>query len=174
MEPTQSSIDYIRCITWSKIKFSTDSSFTLFLALPKTSDEPEGVVIDLIAYRDTRYCPIFNLTKLLKECETMKRNGDNDMIFRFESGQLLTMSKMNILLKNIKQIHFPDKAYNWTCHSFRSGLPSYMSSKPDLFSEEDIKVTCRWKGISFKRYTRTRGIAQRTIMTRVHNSLLKN
>ena len=172
LEPTQSSIDLIRCITWSKIKFLSSDSYTIFLALPKTSEEEEGVIIDLFAYEDSRYCPMFNLNKLLKLCEKIDRNKDNDMLFRFESGVLLTMSKMNILLKKLKELHFPDKQYHWTCHSFRSGLPSYMASKPDLFTEEDIKGTCWWRGISFKRYTRTKGIAQRSIMKRVHDSLL--
>ena len=97
------------------------------MALPKTSEDEEGVVIDLISFSDQRYCPIYNLNKLLKECEKRGRNGDNDMLFRFETGQLLTMSKMNILLKNLKEIHFPDKHFNWTCHSFSSDLLCHLN-----------------------------------------------
>ena len=78
---------------------------------------------------------------------------------------------MNSLLEKCLRPYFPHPNVKFACHSFCSGLP--MSANPHLFSEEDIMTSCRWKAISYKRYTRLRGFKQRNILGRVQKLLQK-
>ena len=170
---SESNLDLIRAVTWNKLKFSTEENYTLFVPIPKTSEEKEGFIVDILSYSDLRYCPVNFINKLFDQCEALNKARANDMLFVLADGTLLNMRFMNSLLEKCLRPFFPDPNIKFTCHSFRSGLPSLMSANPHLFSEEDIMTSCRWKSNSCKRYTRLRGFKQRNILGRVQKLLQK-
>lgn len=169
----ENSLDLIRAVTWDKLNFSSEQNYTLFVPIPKTSEEKEGFIVDILSYSDSRYCPINYINILFNQCEALNKARANDLLFVLADGTLLNMRFMNILLEKCLRPYFSDPNVKFSCHSFRSGLPSLMSANPHLFSEEDIMTSCRWKSNSCKRYTRLRGFKQRNIMGRVHKLLQK-
>jgi hypothetical protein len=168
LEKEQNSIDVIRVITWEKIKPLQETDLTIFLAVPKTSEQPEGVVVDIFSFEDKRYCAVDHLHKLYRLCREQGLGKPADCVFKLFSGDILTTSKMNYHLKKLLKPFLPEGQCSYSCHSFRAGLPSFMASLPDVFTEQDIQVTCRWKSEACRRYTRLHGIAQRRVMEKIH------
>ncbi len=168
-----SAIDLIRCITWGKIKIITDTHYTIFYAVPKCSETPQGTVVDIYKFSDQNYCPIFNLDVLYKACRKMGRGKNYDAAFLMDNGDYFSTSKMNHFLKLYLKPFFSNLSCNYTCHSFRAALPSFMASHPEIFSVNDIKDTCRWKSDTVHRYTRLHGIAQNRVLKRVYSNISK-
>ena len=61
---SESSLDLIRAVTWNKLKFSSEENYTLFVPIPKTLEEKEDFIVDILSYSDLRYCPINFINKL--------------------------------------------------------------------------------------------------------------
>lgn len=130
-------------------------------------------MLDLFSFEDSRYCPIFNLDKLHDLCWSRKKGQNSDCAFLWESGIPLTLSVMNDYLESLLAPFLKNSHCKYSCHSFRSGLPSFMASHPDTFSELDIQTSGRWGSTVVKRYCRTKGIATKTIMKKIHKKLKK-
>lgn len=171
----QSSIDYIRTITWGKVNIISESQITILIAIPKTTESHSkaGHVIDLFAFSDKRYCPLFNLDKLHDFSLTKNRGDNDDCAFLWESGHMLTMGNMNYYLDFLLAPYLKDVKCNYSCHSFRAGLPSLMANNPSIFSEEDIMQVGRWSSPAVKRYLRVKGVANSRIMNKIHSVLRK-
>ncbi len=173
LENNNSAIDLIRCITWGKIKKISNDHYTLFYAVPKFSENSQGTIIDIFKFDDKTYCPIFNLNVFYTTCRKLGRGQNSDVAFMMDDGNAFSTSKMNYYLKLYLKPFFPDIICNYTCHSFRGALPSYMASNPHIFSETDIKDSCRWKSETVRRYTRLHGITQNRVLKRVYSNISK-
>ena len=107
--------DPIWGLAWDNIKVIGDDHLCVVSKLPKTSEDPRGHVIDLIALNQSKsLCPVYNVYKL------MRMNGPlylDDPVFRLKSGKMLTMKLMNDMLKKYLKPLFPQAVF--TCHSFR-------------------------------------------------------
>ena len=169
----QSSIDFIRAITWGKVNLLADNHITILIAIPKVTEDhsPEGHVIDLFSFDDSRYCPVYNLDKLHDFCLAKNKGENCDCAFLWQSGHILTLRVMNEYLNTFLSPFLGDLNCKYSCHSFRSGLPSFMANHPSEFSEEDIMCTGRWTSPVVKRYLRVKGVSQKKIMKKIHKVL---
>ncbi len=171
-----STVDLIRALTWSKVKIRDSSHFTVLIVRPKVTDKasPVGQVLDLWAYPDdNRYCPIFFLNRLHDLYWSQGKGKDEDLIFQWSSGVPVTLAAINTYLANLLTPKFNNPAVKFTCHSFRAGLPSMMATNPELFSEEDCRISGGWQSDVVRRYTRQHGIAQGRVIKKFQRFLKK-
>lgn len=153
-----------------------DEHFTILILLPKVTEveSPSGSVLDLFSFKDNRYCPINYLKKLheLSWCKNRGRNDNN--VFEWESGKIVTLASINSYLNKLLQPRFPHFNAKFSAHSFRAGLPSMMATSPDDFSEADCQLAGRWRSNTVRRYTRQHGIAQSKVIKKFQNFLSRN
>ncbi len=170
-----SSVDYIRILTWSKIRRISHDHFTVLILRPKVNDKdsPIGHVLDIWAYDDKRYCPIHQLLKLHDISWGKGRGQNDDVVFLWQNDVPLTLRAINKYLATLLTPHFNNPLVKFSAHSFRSGLPSMMATEPDLFSEEECKLSGRWNSNTVRRYQRQHGIAHGKVMKKFHSLLKK-
>ena len=157
-------------MSWDKFK-PLGKDMTVLIPLPKVTEVPEGLVLNLFQFSDQRYCPVTHINKLYKVCRESGRAKKKDLAFEMSSGVCLSMRVMNKYLTDLLPPLMPGLACKYSCHSFRAGLPSLMASMPEYFSENDVKISGRWASTSSRRYTRLGGIAQRNVIKKVHRVL---
>ena len=163
-------VDPFRVITWSKIKRLSNDQLLVDLVMPKTSEAPEGVVVDIFRYPgEVAMCPVENLDYLIEMVKSRKILELEDAVFLLSDGKMLTTTYMNHLLKVFLKPFFPDVLFS--THSFRAGLPSHMATKPEVFSLQDAMLGGRWKSDTVKRYQRLHGVAQKQIISKFHKVL---
>ena len=106
--------DSVRGISWEKMKF-VEGTLVIHARLPKCSEDRFGKAVNFLQYETNRsLCPVFNAFKLIK----MSANLTNlTPVFKLSNGKLLTMAKMNSILKAHLSPIFPSA--HFTCHSFR-------------------------------------------------------
>ena len=169
------SIDYIRILTWSKIRRKTHDHFTVLILRPKVNDKdsPIGHVLDIRAYDDKKYCPIHQILKLHDLCWLKGVGKNEDIVFLWENGVPLTLKAVNKYLASLLTPHFNNPLVKFSAHSFRSGLPSMMATQPDLFSDEECRLSGRWNSNTVRRYQRQHGIAHGRIMKKFHAFIKK-
>ena len=170
MSLNTSSFDPFRCITWAKIKRLNQNQLLIDLVIPKSSEVPEGTVVDIFRYSgDKSMCPVENIDFLIKMVSKLRGLNLNDPVFQFDNGNMMTPKFMNELLKEYLKPLFPDVQFS--SHSFRAGIPSHMAANPELFSVEDSMIGGRWTSDTVKRYQRLHGVAQRNIFSKFHGFL---
>ena len=169
LSPKIRQFDPITDLTWQKIRVEEpDKHFLITNMLPKVSEDPKGDVVDIFSFEaDPRFCPITQLNKLMNM--TPLNTKKKDPVFRFNNGTMLTPSKMNAILKQYLQPHFPEAVF--TGHSFRAGLASLIACHPEYFSENDAKLVGRWRSDTVKKYQRTKGISNKAAHNRVKQFL---
>ena len=168
---TSSAYDPVRLITWKKFREVSSDNVSMFIAIPKVSDDSRGVVVDMFTFKDPSLCPVQNLKTLLNMSMAKGLNSESSPVFMMESGKLLTKEFMNQLLKSLLLPYFPASPGAWSCHSFRAGAASHMAAHPELFTAEEVRLQGRWKSETYLRYCRLTGIAQRSLFSKFQNSL---
>ncbi len=164
------SFDPFRCITWAKIKRLNQNQLLIDLVVPKSSEVPEGTVVDIFRYPgDKSMCPIENIDFLIKMVLKLRGLDLNKPVFQFDNGSMMTPKFMNEKLNEFLKPLFPNVQFS--SHSFRAGIPSHMAANPELFSVEDSMIGGRWTSNTVKRYQRLHGAAQRNIFSKFHNFL---
>ena len=166
-------IDTVRAIFWSKILSHTPDHFTIYVALPKVTEDERagGHFVELQSFSDRRYCPIDKLKALHEKCWERGRGRNEDLVFVWSSGKQITSQCINKMLEQLLRPFFPDPIIRFSSHSFRAGITSHMASEPDSFTESDCKVIGRWKSDAVKRYQRMRGIAHGRAIKKFHTFL---
>ena len=157
-------------LTWDKVFMPNSNQLTISIKFPKAMKQGSSDAVDVYRYIDTNYCPVYQLCSLYNAARTSGVFYPNDLIFRLQSGNLLTMSLLNKILRNVMSEFF-DGNHSFSCHSFRAGIPSHMASQPQYFNEEEIKVIGRWSSDAFSRYTRLTGISRQIALTKFHQFL---
>ena len=168
LSKTTKRFEPISGFSWGKVHVHEPGHLIITNLLPKCSEDPGGETVDLFTFTaDPRCCPVQNLDKLMNM--TKLGTKDEDPIFRFNNGDLLTTSKMNAILSQYLTQHFPEgKFYG---HSFRSGLASLIAAHPEYFTENDAKLVGRWRSDAVKKYQRTKGVAVKETFERVNTFL---
>ena len=164
----------LKCIkpfTWERVQILSNTNYVIFIALPKCSIDPRGYSIDLFAYKNSSYCPLRNIDKVLKQGRSTYEIEYSSPVFILKSGKLLTKQFMNNLLKQLLTPYFPANLGTFSCHSFRAGVASLMASCPESFTEDDTKLAGRWESNAYKRYTRLTGIAQQKSFLKLNSFL---
>ena len=158
-------------LTWNKVFKPEEGQLTLTVKFPKIMNQGTGSqAVDIYRYMDTNYCPIFQLASLYNMAKDQKNVNAYHNVFELESGKMLTMPFMNLIIRNIMSKFF-NGAHRFSCHSFRAGVPSWMAANPHLFDEQEIKVIGRWSSQAYLRYTRLSGITRGFAIQKIHTSL---
>ena len=150
-----------RILTWEKVQFKNDKEIIIYLAHPKHAKRQNGVICDVFSFPIPLYCPIANLKLLARMQRSLGRTDPKSPCFTLDNGELLTMSKMNSMLKKMLNNFIDPKYGAISCHSFRSAIPSIMSAHPTVFSEEEITLQGDWHSESYRHYTRHMGIGRK-------------
>ena len=165
------SVDMVRAISWSKIHFHTKDHFTIYVALPKVTEDVRagGHFVDLRSFSDLRYCPIDKVKSLHDRCWRDGKGKNEDLVFVWASGRPITTACINKFLEQLLRPFFPTPHIKFTAHSFRAGITSHMASEPDSFTESDCKIVGRWQSDAVKRYQRLRGISHGKAIKKFHS-----
>ena len=156
-------------LTWQRIFKPNSNQLTISVKLPKVMRQGQSDPVDVYKYLDTKYCPVSQLLTLRNLMHESNRFNPTDLIFRLASGQLLTMTILNKILRSTMGLFF-DGTHSFSCHSFRAGLPSTMAALPETFNETEIKIIGRWSSDTYQRYTRFGGIAREISIGKIHDS----
>ena len=165
--------DTFRILTWNRVRALSDDHLVLILKLPKVSENPSGIVVDLIAFEELpQYCPVLNLKILGKMKLDAGLEVDNDdPIFMRKNGKLITQQFLNQVLESLLRPYFPDFAGKWTCHSFRAAMPASMATAPEKFNEIETKISGGWDSKAVDRYTRLIGEGRKKVAKKFHKFL---
>ena len=141
-------------LTWADVRF-TDSPDSILMRLkqPK-SGEKEGEFVDLFTFSGYNCCPVAALRELRDQQIAAGTYHPSLPVFRFKSGANLTTAHFNKVLANLLSDLCSPGNNTITCHSFRSGIPSIVSTFPDLATSDLIKGWGRWKSECYTLYTR--------------------
>jgi hypothetical protein len=75
--------------------------------------------------------------------------------FTLENGKILTQKEFNKQLKIWALAHTSaDFVKRLTGHCFRSAIPTILAARPDILSEEDIKIWGWWSSEAFAIYAK--------------------
>jgi hypothetical protein len=107
----------------------------------------------------------------LKALKSLSSGCDNFPVFTFENGTFLTNQKLNAVIRFFLEKRIGKRAANYSCQSFRGGLPSALASKPSIENDGSIKKWGRWMSDAFERYTRLDHIAKKAIFEKFVNAL---
>jgi hypothetical protein len=152
-------------LTWNDVKFE-DDKILLHIKNPKISTS-QGDFIDLYMYKDSSYCPfscMLNLKNMTVDSELYKSHNP---VFSFANGRNLTSKNFNPILQKLLFPHLGMAAYEYSGHSFRPALPSYMAMFPELISKEEIKAQGHWKSSVFELYTRLKKVEKKKLFEKI-------
>jgi hypothetical protein len=157
-------------LTWRDVAVSGKDSLLIRVKQPKTGIK-DGEYIDLFSFKGYGCCPVKALYALhRKQMEAGIFELDSP-VFRFRSKKNLTGSWLNKVLADL----LSDVCYKGenaiTCHSFRAGVPSCLSSFPDLATNDDIKGWGRWQSDCYEGYTRMKLPQRMKIFSKISAAL---
>ena len=92
-------------------------------------------------------------------------------VFRFKSGANLTAAHFNKVLASLLSDICAQGGNTISCHSFRSGIPSLISTFPDLATSDLIKGWGRWKSECYTLYTRLQLCQRSNIFDKIATAL---
>jgi hypothetical protein len=154
LAPEETRHDPSTTLTWHDVRITSSSSLLIRLKFPKSGEQCE--FLDIFQFPGYQCCPVqalHHLKVLQKQAGVLQAAAP---VFRFGSGANLTQAKLNSALMSL----LPDLCAPGTdaisCHSFRAGIPSLLSTHPDIVSNDMIKGWGRWQSDCYTRYTRLR------------------
>ena len=159
-------------LSWKKVFKPNTNQLTITVKFPKSMKDGSSDAVNVYRYMDENYCPVTQLCKLYNIAIDLGKFDPNDLIFRLQSGALLTTTILNKILRNVMS-NFFDGNHSFSCHSFRAGVPSHMAALPNIFNESEIMVMGRWTSDAFARYTRLNGFAREIALSKLQNVLNK-
>ena len=160
----------VSALKWERVLEPSSNKLTISIRFPKTVKQTGAQAVDIYKYMDTNYCPVYQLIKVYNLNLAKGGVQPGNLVFRLESGFMLTMPRLNNVLRNTMSMFF-DNRHRFSCHSFRAGIPSMMASQPHLFNEQEIMVNARWNSDAFHAYTRLSGISRDISIKKIHESL---
>jgi len=166
----ESKFDPTTTLSWNDIEFFENDRILIHLKNPKIRSK-EGQYVDLYSYGNSSFCPMSSLTILKHmtiEKELWKKENP---VFCFENGKNLTIKSFNEILQKLLYPHMGERAFEYSCHSFRPSLPSYMAMYPEFISKDDIKSQGRWKSSTFEIYTRLKRAEKRKLFEKIMKAL---
>jgi len=126
--------------------------------------------VELFRFGHEKFCPVKAVLNLMKEQKICGIFDPKQPVFRFRSGKNLTVSGMSAILKGFtKKGKLAGRRI--TASSFRSGVPSDMEGRPDLFSDLHIKGWGRWESGAYRRYMKCAHARKREIFARLSQLL---
>lgn len=157
-------------LTWADVQLTPSNSFLIRIKQPK-SGEKEGEYVDIFAFSGYNCCPVKALKKL-KDLQISAGVFDpKKPVFTFASGAFLTPSRFNCILSTLLADICVPGVDTISCHSFRAGIPSLLSTFPDLATSDLIKGWGRWASDCYTRYTRLQLPQRERIFSKIASAL---
>jgi len=126
--------------------------------------------VELFAFKDEKICPVRAISELMRIQKESQIFDAEKPVFRFKSGKNLTVFGMSAILKELtKSGELAGKRLTSSC--FRSGVPSDMEGRPDLFTDLHIKGWGRWESGAYRRYMKCAHARKREILARLSQLL---
>ena len=94
-------------------------------------------------------------------------------MFTFKSGKFLTKAKMNKCLAEILK-DFVSDSHKITGHSFRSAIPTALSSQPDSQTATVIQEWGGWVSSSFENYSKSERERRKYLFEEIKNYLFRD
>ncbi len=134
-------------LVWSDVIFHDTQSVTITIRHPK-SNKAGGERVDVFKFAGHNCCPV----KALLTLQKLRRAMPHEPVFAFSETEYLSKKQFNNMVSSLLCKHIPDC---WILgHSFRAGIPSALSTVPDLVTPEEIQAWGRWASDSYKTYTK--------------------
>jgi hypothetical protein len=149
LSPSENNFNPVDTLLWNDIEFSKNSAL-VHIKVPKNRNA-KGEYVDIFRFEKYGCCPLAALEKLKS---IRNSSAENEPVFKFSSGKLLTQSSMNTCLKVLLKPHLGGEAGFVSGHSFRAAIPSALACHPNIARCEDIKQWGRWSSDSYLLYTR--------------------
>jgi hypothetical protein len=162
---TEHKFDPTSTLTWRDLNFGNEK-ILLHIKNPKIKNA-QGDFIDLYKCEGSSYCPVSSILNLRKMAIEEKILNLDEPVFCFANGKNLTVKNFNVILRELLFPHMGTAASEYSCHSFRPSLPSYMAMFPELISKEEIKKQGRWKSSTFELYTRLKSSEKRKLFEKI-------
>jgi hypothetical protein len=134
-------------LVWSDVIFHDDISVTVTIRHPK-SNKAGGERVDVFKFAGHNCCPV----KALLTLQKLRRAMPHEPVFAFSDTEYLSKKQFNNVVSSLLCKHIPDCRI--LGHSFRAGIPSALSTIPDLVTPEEIQAWGRWASNSYKAYTK--------------------
>lgn len=143
----EQSYDPLTTLLWEDIQ-QVGEALRIHVRFPKVFASG-GVFVDIFPLKDVTICPVQCL-------KSLRKSGvkDNDPVFKFGSGKLLTPAQFNKSLKDVLSLVLKPDENKYTSHSFRAAIPSALAENPMLASREELMLWGRWDSSAYMRYTR--------------------
>jgi len=152
-----------KTITWETISLLPDGKMLIYIPSPKTSVGNKGLPITLSRNPDSRFCPVHHMSKL----RTFYNNSGP--VFRYLSGKLFTPSALNKILKETSRLAGVPGDAQYSCHSLRAAIPTYIASNPSSFSYNELLAAGRWRSTAAHAYVRCDLQASDKLSKKVYN-----
>jgi integrase len=163
------SFDKKSTLCWNNVKFLDRNEVLLFIPSTKTS-KCKGEFLDVFPTSDST-CPV-NALRRLMAIQLEKNVFDmNKPVFIFSSGKCLTTRQLNQVLKDMLSDLYEPGLNQISCHSFRSALPTFLNTKPNLFTKVEIQQQGRWKSDSYQLYLKLHRDSRRELFNKIRTAL---
>lgn len=165
----ENNFDSSTTLLWKHAYFLENGEIMLSVPYAKSTGF-KGAFLYVFPIPNDSICPATALYDLKALTICNKLFNSNSPVFQFKSGKLLTTSKVNEMLKFLLA-DFMDSTISFTCHSFRSALPSAFATLKKGVSNDDLKDWGNWNSDCYKKYTKRERDSKRAMFSRIINHL---
>ena len=167
LSPQENSFSPKDTLLWKDVSFLSPSHLIVHIKTPK-SRMPDGEFIDIFEFSGHNVCPVRSLCRLR---DSLSHVDQNSPVFRFSSGQLLTLNRVNSILPQLLSTHLDADSGCITGHSFRAAIPAILAKHPDVANSSDIMGWGRWKSEAYLSYTRLKLKQKQDAFTKITDLL---
>ena len=172
LSPYEKNFDPSTTLLWENVKFCENNDILVLVPYSKTTGF-QGKLLDLYPIESKALCPTAALKRLKKLSITDNIFADKKPGFTFKSGKFLTKAKMNKCLAEILK-DFVSDSHKITGHSFRSAIPTALSSQPDCQTATVIQEWGGWVSSSFENYSKSERERRKYLFEEIKNYLFRD
>jgi hypothetical protein len=113
--------------------------------------------VDVFKFAGHGCCPV----KASLMLQRLRGAIPHEPVFAFSQTEYLSKKQFNDIVSGLLCKHIPDCRI--LDHSFRAGIPSALSTVPDLVTPEEIQAWGRWASDSYKAYTKLSHLGRKQV-----------
>ena len=152
-------------LLWQNVKFLNGKEAIMFIPYCKVKGF-NGKIIDIFPIKNDAKCPAAALSKLKKLAMENDMFNPSLPVFALRSGKNFTKEMLNKGLSHLLD-DFCDEFHKITGHSFRAGIPTFISSHPDKDSISELKEWGNWQSNSYKVYEKDEREKRRKLFMKI-------
>jgi hypothetical protein len=153
VSPHKTHFDPKTTLLWKHVRFASPENISIFVPYSKCTGL-QGKTLEIFELEISSCCPVSALVNLRMDAKKAGVYEDNKPVFTFGSGKFLTTARLNTLLKYLLADLNPEGKNPFSCHSFRSAIPTLISTHPDRASVKDIAEWGGWTSDSYQLYAK--------------------